>query len=108
MFSVSGQAIKCWECNSQYDHRCGEHFNNFTVALVDCDQRAADVAHIDRETMVMYNAYTPAEANDIPDTSKAHVCRKTTQLGEEETTHTVPKAGRGLLKMTIHHSKYML
>lgn len=80
-----GDAIKCWECNSQYDHRCGEHFDNFTVALVDCDQRSSEVAHMDRETMVRYNAYTPSEANDIQDTSKARVCRKTTQLVEGKT-----------------------
>ena len=80
-FFASGFAIKCWECNSQYDHRCGEAFDNFTVALVDCDQRSSDVAHIDRENMVRYNAYTVAEAKEIPDTSKATVCRKTTQIG---------------------------
>ena len=78
---ASGFAIKCWECNSQYDHRCGEAFDNFTVALVDCDQRSSDVAHIDRENLVRYNAYTVAEAKEIPDTSKATVCRKTTQIG---------------------------
>ena len=77
-----GQAIKCWECNSQYDHRCGEHFDNFTVALVDCDQRSSDVSHIDREEFVRYNAYTPNEANDVADTSKATVCRKTSQIGK--------------------------
>jgi len=80
-----GFAIKCWECNSQYDHRCGEAFDNFTVALVDCDQRSSDVAHIDRENMVRYNAYTVAEAKEIPDTSKATVCRKTTQIVEGKT-----------------------
>ena len=85
VFFDTGDAIKCWECNSQYDHRCGEHFDNFTVALVDCDQRSSEVAHMDRETMVRYNAYTPSEANDIQDTSKARVCRKTTQLGERLT-----------------------
>ena len=88
VFFDTGDAIKCWECNSQYDHRCGEHFDNFTVALVDCDQRSSEVAHMDRETMVRYNAYTPSEANDIQDTSKARVCRKTTQLGERLTKVT--------------------
>ena len=64
----------------KYDSRCGEGFSNFSVAMVDCDQRTADVEHIDIETMVRYNEYTEEEAARV-DVLKASVCRKTTQIG---------------------------
>ena len=79
-FFSGADAIKCWECNSKYDSRCGEGFSNFSVAMVDCDQRTADVEHIDIETMVRYNEYTEEEAARV-DVLKASVCRKTTQIG---------------------------
>ncbi|GAB6023809.1 hypothetical protein CHUAL_008555 [Chamberlinius hualienensis] len=31
--------IFCWECNSEYDHRCKDPFRNFTFAPTDCSQR---------------------------------------------------------------------
>ncbi|TRY80546.1 hypothetical protein TCAL_04793 [Tigriopus californicus] len=31
----TGGAIKCWECNSKYDARCGDPFSNYSVAMVD-------------------------------------------------------------------------
>jgi len=85
--SVSpGSAIKCWECNSQYDMRCGEPFDNYTVALVDCDQRRDKVDHIDNEMLVKYNEYTVDEqAVENFDAKKASVCRKTTQIVGENT-----------------------
>ncbi|XP_018009478.1 U-scoloptoxin(05)-Sm1a [Hyalella azteca] len=35
----SGSAIRCWDCNSKFDPRCGHgHFDNHTLETVDCDQ----------------------------------------------------------------------
>ncbi|XP_055346424.1 uncharacterized protein LOC129593935 [Paramacrobiotus metropolitanus] len=31
-----GAAIQCYECNSAYDPRCGDHFDNLTYPLTDC------------------------------------------------------------------------
>ncbi|KAK2725381.1 UPAR/Ly6 domain-containing protein crok-like [Artemia franciscana] len=36
-------ALKCYDCNSAFDPRCGENFDNSTIALVDCDQRQANI-----------------------------------------------------------------
>ncbi|XP_071532617.1 UPAR/Ly6 domain-containing protein crok-like [Panulirus ornatus] len=34
-----GWGIRCWECNSAFDPRCGEsHFDSNTLDTVDCDQ----------------------------------------------------------------------
>lgn len=71
-FIASGEAIKCWECNSKYDSRCGDTFNNFTTALVDCDMRQDRVEHLD----------TPEGMEEVP---KANICRKSTQTVEGET-----------------------
>lgn len=85
--SVSpGAAIKCWECNSEFDMRCGERFDNFSVALVDCDQRKANVDHIENEMLIKYNEYTDKEQNvENFDVKKASVCRKTTQIVDGNT-----------------------
>lgn len=34
-FSVTS-AIMCYECNSQYDPRCGDNFDPYSLALVNC------------------------------------------------------------------------
>jgi len=34
----SGESIHCWVCDSSEDPRCGDHFDNHTIAYVDCDQ----------------------------------------------------------------------
>ncbi|XP_076348856.1 UPAR/Ly6 domain-containing protein crok-like [Tachypleus tridentatus] len=39
MIFQGGGAIKCWECNSLYDPNCADPFDNYTVAVTDCDQR---------------------------------------------------------------------
>ena len=69
-----GTAIKCWECNSKYDGRCGEDFSNYSVALVDCDQRQNLVAHLD-----------PLDPTVTTEPPKATLCRKTVQTVEGET-----------------------
>jgi len=69
----SGTAIKCWECNSAYDSRCGDPFSNYSVALVDCDQKRDDVDHLE-------TGFEPDEAGD----PKALMCRKTYQYVNEE------------------------
>ena len=67
----TGSALKCWECNSKYDARCGDPFSNFSVALVDCDQKTDDVDHL-------MEGFTPDDAGE----PKATLCRKTYQLGK--------------------------
>lgn len=71
-FSFSGTALKCWECNSKYDSRCGDPFSNFSVALVDCDQKHDDVDHL-------IEGYTEDDAGE----PKAMFCRKTFQTGKK-------------------------
>merc|ERR1711911_315409 len=34
----SGESIHCWVCDSSEDPRCGDPFDNHTIAYVDCDQ----------------------------------------------------------------------
>jgi len=69
----SGTALKCWECNSKYDARCGDPFSNYSVALVDCDQRHDDVDHL-----------VEGFEKDAAGEPKATICRKTYQkIGEE-------------------------
>lgn len=68
--SLPASAIKCWECNSKHDPRCGDPFSNYSVALVDCDQRQDTVEHLEIEQ---------PEGEDMP---RASICRKTVQTGE--------------------------
>ncbi|XP_044739542.1 protein quiver-like [Chrysoperla carnea] len=34
-----GYSIKCWECNSDFDPKCGDPFDNSTIPITDCAQR---------------------------------------------------------------------
>ena len=65
-----GTAIKCWECNSKYDARCGDAFSNYSVALVDCDQRQDTMDHLE----------IPKGKEEL---GKATICRKTVQTGKD-------------------------
>ena len=83
---VSGVvAIKCYECNSKLDPRCGDTFNNYTIALVDCDQKKKnDISHIDDEQLAMYNRDVDEEGKYITeiidkDAKQLSFCRKTMQ-----------------------------
>ena len=58
MFPVlpTGQSIHCWDCNSAYDPRCNDPFDNHSIALVDCNQLSyphleVKVATLCRKTM---------------------------------------------------------
>lgn len=53
----SGESLHCWDCNSAYDPRCGDPFDNHSIALVDCSQMS-------------YSHLSVKEAT---------LCRKTTQ-----------------------------
>jgi len=64
-------AIKCWECNSNYDKRCGDPFDGDSSAIVDCDQK--------QHTM----QFLPKQDNGSAYT--ATVCRKTYQTTNEIT-----------------------
>merc|ERR1712013_598997 len=55
--------IKCYECNSHYDRRCGDPFSNLTIEQVDCDQKGQRMTHL------------PLQKDGTP--YKANICRKT-------------------------------
>ncbi len=74
---LTALGIQCWECNSAYDKRCGDDFDGYSVALVDCDQRQNLVQHLDHE----FGEWV--ESGDA--TESAALCRKTTQTVEGET-----------------------
>lgn len=64
-------AIKCWDCNSMNNPPCGDTFDNYTVGLVDCDQRQDLVNHLEKQMDIQME--------------KATICRKTVQTVEGET-----------------------
>jgi len=74
-FVSSGTALKCWECNSKYDSRCGDPFANYSVALVDCDQKNDDLGHL-------LEGFDKDNKTGEP---IAKLCRKTIQIVNEET-----------------------
>ena len=90
--TISGATIKCWQCNSKYDPRCGEPFNNHSIAFVDCDQqRSLDIPHLDDKNLAFYNRDTrikyggddeDAKGVEKKDQAGASLCRKTTQTGD--------------------------
>lgn len=83
-------ALKCFQCNSKLDPRCGEPFNNYTIALVDCDQqRENDIPHLDDKELNLYNRELDEEFNPIKDDDKTDkkpksLCRKTMQTINDE------------------------
>lgn len=38
VLSVTGEAIKCWDCDSNLDLSCGDPFSNATVIHTDCNR----------------------------------------------------------------------
>ena len=60
-------SIFCWDCNSAFDPRCKDKFNNISIAYTDCSQRSLD--HLGDLT--------------------ATFCRKTIQQGEFICYHRV-------------------
>jgi len=70
--------IKCYECNSHYDRRCGDPFSNLTIEQVDCDQKGQRMTHL------------PLQKDGTP--YKANICRKTVQIVADE-TRTIRSCG---------------
>ena len=87
-FLTGTVAIKCYECNSKLDPRCGEPFNNFTIALVDCEQqRKNDIPHLDDHELGMFNRKVDAEGQYVEevvdkDEKPKSFCRKTLQTSK--------------------------
>lgn len=84
-----GAAIKCWECNSKYDHRCGDTFNNYSVALVDCDQVRGHQDTLQNYVYHLKICFSLQRSSEVQhllsegeEPRKANLCRKTMQLGE--------------------------
>ena len=83
-------AIKCFECNSKLDPRCGEPFDNFTIALVDCEQqRENDIPHLGDEELAMWNREVDEEGNPVENDGEnkevqkaVSFCRKTLQTSK--------------------------
>jgi len=68
----SADAIRCYECNSKHDPRCGDPFSNITSMLMDCDQdKRLDQGHL------------PVGEDGGP--LKSSICRKTYQTTNAET-----------------------
>ncbi|XP_042242012.1 uncharacterized protein LOC121879420 isoform X2 [Homarus americanus] len=45
VFVRQGWGLRCWECNSAFDPRCGEtHFDSSTLDTVDCNQ--LEISHL--------------------------------------------------------------
>lgn len=68
---ASCSGIKCYKCNSHYDKRCGDTFNNYTTELINCEQEDHRMNHL------------PLQEDGTP--YKANICRKTVQIIAEET-----------------------
>lgn len=54
------KSIECFECNSEYDPRCGDPFDPYTIGKVNCSMKR----------QLNYVPYKPT------------LCRKTVQKGE--------------------------
>jgi hypothetical protein len=75
---ATSSGIKCYTCNSHYDRRCGDPFNNLTSELVNCDMETHKMTHL------------PLQKDGTP--YKANICRKTVQIVADE-TRTIRSCG---------------
>jgi len=60
-FYILGEAIICYQCNSEYDPRCGDPFDSYSLGTVNCSfqPRLEHLSHL-----------------------KPTLCRKISQKGE--------------------------
>lgn len=49
LFFISGEAIICYQCNSEYDPRCGDPFDSYTLGTVNCSfqPRLEHLSHLE-------------------------------------------------------------
>ena len=90
MFFAGVEALKCYECNSKLDPRCGEPFNKYTIALVDCEQqRQNDIPHMSDRDLAFYNRDLDDEGKPVKDGENKDykpqsMCRKTLQTSNSK------------------------
>lgn len=54
-FFCSGDAIKCWRCNSRADPNCVDTFSNYSIPTVSCTQtHAYDLTPIEKCIKIKY------------------------------------------------------
>lgn len=90
-YQISGDAIRCYDCNSNTDPRCADPFDNSTLHMKNC-------------------AYEPALSH-YPNV-KSTMCRKIRQKGIHELTfdwiiHYLSMELFGLLLFGVRAEKYL-
>ncbi|XP_034245035.1 uncharacterized protein LOC117647415 [Thrips palmi] len=55
------EAIICYDCNSEYDPRCGDPFDPYTLGQIDCNERQA-LDHLSGANATLCRKLVPASA----------------------------------------------
>lgn len=80
-------AILCWDCSSHINPGCGEPFNNYSFAQVDCSQRS--LPH-------------------MPEIKSAAICRKIVQKSKWRTSMTLWWSEMKESSLELHLTTYLL
>ena len=57
-FEISGNAIKCYQCNSYFQQDCADYFNNKSHSLVDCGPNVTMCRKIVQEGQYLHTCQT--------------------------------------------------